>query len=142
MGERYFLNTDKQLCNFIDLVKERRKEDSVIVQFVTERTEQQNKLFHAILRSVSKQKKDETPHELKRMVKLHFGVPLLRNHSEEFKHRYDETVKTLSYEQKLVAMDLLPVTSELTPEDFTNLINETVRFFTQEGYDLAEFHNL
>ena len=54
----------------------------------------------------------ETPDEVQRRWKLHHGVPILREDSEEFRQFYDRSLKRLPYELKLEAMRFVPVTSE------------------------------
>lgn len=55
----------------------------------------------------------ETPDEVQRRWKLHHGVPILREDSEEFRQFYDRALKGLNYELKLEAMRFVPVTSEM-----------------------------
>lgn len=55
----------------------------------------------------------ETPDEVQRRWKLHHGVPILREDSEEFRQFYDRALKSLPYELKLEAMRFVPVTSEM-----------------------------
>lgn len=54
----------------------------------------------------------ETPDEVQRRWKLHHGVPILREDSEDFRQFYDRSLKRLPYELKLEAMRFVPVTSE------------------------------
>jgi len=50
--------------------------------------------------------------------KLHHGVPILRAEDSDFRETYDAAIKGLTYEQKLVTMKLLPVTSLMTSAQF------------------------
>jgi len=138
MSDRWFLNTYEQLDNFTGYVKQRIADGSkTTVEFVsTERTTDQNALLHAILRDVFKQKGDESFQEIKRYVKLHFAVPMLRSRDEEFRAIYDTAIKNnLSYEQKLEAMDFLSVTSRLNKDEMSGLIDEVQRHYAEQGYN-------
>ncbi len=56
--------------------------------------------------------------------KLHYGVPILRAESPEFRELYDRAIlKTLSYEEKLKAMRILPVTSLMTKDQMCMYLN-------------------
>ena len=75
----------------------------------------QNAISHAWYEQVARELREDDPRGVKRYCKLHFGVPILRAEDAEFRESYDGSIlRTLSYEQKLVAMDLLPVTSIMT----------------------------
>jgi hypothetical protein len=63
--------------------------------------------------SQASQQLGETPDEVQRRWKLHHGVPILREDSEEFRQFYDRALKPLSYTLKLEAMRFVPVTSEM-----------------------------
>jgi hypothetical protein len=112
---------------------------TVTVEFVKPmRTDGQNNLLHQIIRDVAKQKQDENINEVKRFVKLHFGVPELRASDEKFRKRYDEAIRnTLTYEQKLAAMDVLPVTRDMDTEQLSRVIDAAISHYTQEGFDLT-----
>jgi hypothetical protein len=45
----------------------------------------------------------------RRYCKLHFGVPIMRAESEDFRRKYDKVVKPHDYETKLEIMDILTV---------------------------------
>jgi hypothetical protein len=63
---------------------------------------------------VARELREDDERGVKRFCKLHFGVPILRAEDDEFREAYDGSIlRVLSYEQKLVAMDMLPVTSRM-----------------------------
>jgi hypothetical protein len=139
MGERWFLNNDERIDGFIRYVRGKASAgEPVTVEFVRPgRNPDQNALLHTILREVSRQKGDETAEELKRYVKLVFGVPELRATDAPFRKMYDESIKPhLTYENKLEAMDILPVTSRMDTEQFSRLIDSVVRHYSSEGYTI------
>lgn len=145
MPERWFLDTDEKIEHFLAHVRERRSEGRpCTVQFLkSDRSTEQNALFHAILRAVYEQKRDESLDEIKRFCKLRFGVPILRSTDPQFRHLYDEAVKNnLSYEQKLEAMDILPVTSRMNTEQMTEMIESTAQYWVENGFDLSGVRDL
>lgn len=75
----------------------------------------QNAISHAWYAQVARELREDDERGVKRFCKLHFGVPILRAEDEEFREVYDSTLKAwLTYEQKLQAMDILPVTSSMS----------------------------
>ena len=77
------------------------------------RSQEQNRLSHAWYAQVAATLREDTAAGVKGYCKLHFGVPILREDTD-FSEVYDATIKTLSYEQKILIMshpDLFPVTS-------------------------------
>jgi len=88
---------------------------SFVVKFGKKRSLDQNAISHAWYEQVARELREDDARGVKRYCKLHFGVGLLRAEDAEFREAYDATIKnTLTYEQKLVAMDVLPVTSRMT----------------------------
>lgn len=145
MAKRWSLKTTDNIREFVNHIQDRHhRGESVTVEFVEhDRSTNQNSLFHQMLRVVAEQKGDETVDELKRFCKLRFGVPLLRAVDPSFCAIYDTAIKhSLTYEQKLEAMDLLPVTSRMDRATFSIFLDSVARFWTEQGYDLTEFKQL
>ena len=74
---------------------------------------------------------------MRNYIKLHFGVPILRASNDKFRERYDRIVKPHSYETKIEMMELLDVTSELSKQQFSSLLDQVIDHYTAEGYRLA-----
>ena len=74
----------------------------------------QNAIGHAWYQQLARELREYDAAAWKRFCKLHFGVPILRAEDEEFKRHYDFVFKALTYEQKIEAMEHLPVTSLMT----------------------------
>jgi len=139
MPERWNVSNPDQLKRLNEHLAAKLDEGkSTLLEFVdNERNSDQNSLFHAILREVAKQKGDESVGDIKRYVKLTMGVPILRASDAKFRELYDDTIKgSLSYEQKLEAMDILPVTSRMGKKDFATLIDDVIQHYTQQGYHI------
>ncbi|WP_017907431.1 hypothetical protein [Xanthomonas sp. SHU 199] len=65
--------------------------------------------------------------------KLHHGVPILRAEDAEYRTFYDGAIKGLSYEQKLVAMKFLPVTSLMTAEQLSKYLEAVQSDYASRG---------
>lgn len=140
MAEKWTIKYEHQLTSFCDHARaEMRDGRAVHLQFIKpHRTEGQNALLHQIIRDVARQQGQESVGEVKRFVKLFFGVPELRASDESFRARYDSVIKdVLSYEQKLEAMDLLPVTSTMNTEQLGRVIDAAIAYYSQKGVDLS-----
>ena len=80
-------------------------------QVQEKRSLSQNDMIYALYKQISEQCEDQSIREIRHECKLRFGVPILRAGNEKFKAMYDKAIKeTLTYEEKLEAMEFLPVT--------------------------------
>lgn len=82
-----------------------------------DRTPEQNRLQRLWCNEASEQLQDDTAEGYRAYCKLHFGIPILRNESEEFCAVYDRIVRPLAYEDKLALMAVpidFPVTRLMT----------------------------
>jgi hypothetical protein len=112
------INSETALQTFIGDLRETWKARKFLtVNIVTgkKRSGKQNNISHAWYEQIARELREDTPRGVKRFCKLHFGVPILRAGDDEFRECYDASIlRTLTYEQKLVAMDVWPVTSRMT----------------------------
>lgn len=74
----------------------------------------QNSISHEWYSQVSRELREDTPLSVKCFCKLTMGVPIMRAEDEEFRKLYDLVIRPLSYEKKLEAMKVWPVTSLMT----------------------------
>lgn len=92
----------------------------------SKRSLKQNGQSHVWYEQVSRELREDTPAGVKRFCKPHFGVPILRMESDEFRASYDAVFRNpanpMTYEQKLQAMDILPVTSLMTSDQKTRYL--------------------
>ena len=94
-------------------------------------------MLHELIHEIAMQKDDETAVDIKRHIKLHLGVPILRASNPEFGEKYDKVIKdSLTYEQKLLAMDLLPVTSMMDRDQFSKLLDAVIAHYQAQGVEL------
>lgn len=98
----------------------------------------QNALSHAWYNEIARQVAD-TPENVKCECKLRFGVPILRAEDDDFREMYDTAIKHhLTYEQKLVAMRYLPVTSNMTKAQLSRYLEHIQMSYAQQGV-IVEF---
>lgn len=109
-----------------------------VVEFVPEsRSLDQNSLIYALYQQIAAQQPESSIVDIRREAKLHYGVPILRAHSEEFRYVYDKAIKPLDYEFKLRAMDWLPVTSKMSKAQGSEFIDTVIREYSQQGLCLV-----
>lgn len=86
------------------------------------RTLPQNSLIYGLYGQISREGGQESIPEVRRRLKLHHGVPILRAEDPEFREAYDAVLKPLTYEQKLKAMDFWPVTSRMNTSQLSQYV--------------------
>ena len=60
--------------------------------------------------------------EVKAVCKLHFGVPILRADSMEFRELYDRTIKPLKYPLKLALIQHIGITSAMNTDQMARFL--------------------
>lgn len=114
---------------------------SVDVKPAKGRSLQQNRLQHLWHREAAEQLKDETAEEKRAYCKLHFGIPILRAESEEFRDTYDRIIRPLSYENKLALMAApidFPCTRLMTVKQKTQFLDAVFGHYTALGVELTQ----
>lgn len=101
------------------------------------RTASQNALIYAAYGQVSREIGEQSVAEVRRESKLILGVPILRAEDEEFRVAYDATIKTLTYPQKLQAMDYWPVTSRMNTDQLTRYYAAMQKQYSRVHWDVA-----
>jgi hypothetical protein len=116
----------------------------VIREVSTDRTTQQNRLQYRWFADGERQS-DQKAWEIRAYCKLHFGVPILRRDSEEYREKYDRLIRPMSYEQKLELMVEpfdFPVTSAMTVKQHMEFLDAVQLHLSGLGVQLtnpAEF---
>ena len=110
-----------------------------LFQLVPEkRSLSQNAISHAIYTQIAGQLEDQSVQEVRAECKLHFGVPILRGNNEKFRAMYDKAIReTLTYEEKLAAMEFLPVTSLMDKAQFSEYLDTVIRAYSQQGISIT-----
>jgi len=117
----------------IDAEYRKHKFLQVNVRAGTKRSISANALSHAWYNEIAVQMAD-TPESVKCECKLRFGVPILRAEDPDFREMYDTAIKNhLSYEQKLVAMRYLPVTSNMSKPQLSRYLEHMQMSYAQQG---------
>ena len=110
-----------------------------VVQVVgPKRSRDQNDLSHALYAQIAGQLDDQTVQEVRAECKLRFGIPILRAGNPDFKRMYDKAIKvTLDYEEKLAAMEFLPVTSLMDKAQFSEYLDTVIREYSKQGVSIV-----
>lgn len=84
---------------------------------------------------------DQSAEDYQAFCKLHFGIPILRRDSEQYREAYDRIIKPLPYEQKLELMKApfeWPVTRAMTKKQLTEHLDQVWQHFTSLGFQLTD----
>jgi hypothetical protein len=102
-----------------------------------DRSLDQNALSHTWYAQIARELKEDDALGWKCFCKLHFGIPILRAEDAEFRKFYDNAIRSsLSYEQKLIAMQFLSVTSEMTKPQLSAYLEAMQAHFRTMGVQL------
>lgn len=105
------------------------------------RTAKQNRLNRQWMQEIATQLTDHTVEEWRGYCKLHFGVPILREEDHEFRERYDQIIKPMPYEHKLLAMQEpldFPITRLMKVRQQTAYLDAIHRHFSGHGVMLSD----
>lgn len=97
----------------------------------------QNDLQFLWANETAQQRGDCTFNEVRWDWKLRHGVPILRRDNPDFRAFYDAHLKHLSFEQKLVAMQFIPVTSEMGVRQMSEYLDTVLRECAEQGLVLT-----
>lgn len=84
---------------------------------------------------------DQKSWEYRAYCKLHFGVPILRRDSPEYREKYDRIIRPMPYEQKLELMVEpfdFPVTSAMNIAQHGAFLDEVKRHLEGLGFKLTD----
>ena len=132
----YTINSDTSLQNFIGEIRETYEKFKFLranVKTGKDRSLPQNAITHAWYEQLARELREDDAIGWKCYCKLHHGVPILRAEDEEFRDVYDQVIKGLSYEQKLIAMRSWPVTSLMTKEQLSKYATAVQADFLNRG---------
>jgi hypothetical protein len=93
----------------------------------------QNAISHAWYAQMAREDRQDDELGHKAYCKLHHGVPILRADDEIFRAFYDAGLKGLTYEQKLLAMRYLPVTSNMTKPQLSKYLEAVQADYGNRG---------
>jgi hypothetical protein len=124
----------------VKLIKEQPTPFTVTIARGKRRSSRQNRLNRLWASEISDQLGDQTPEDVRALLKLQFGVPILRAENEAFCEAYDAYVKPLPYATKLALMREpldFPVTRLMKTDQEHRYLNEIYCFFTEKGVVLT-----
>ena len=131
------VTNDHNLQVALGRIRESFKRDGgylrITVREGKDRTHLQNALSHAWYEQLSRELPEDTAEGWKCFCKLHCGVPILRRDDEDFRASYDASLKGMSYESKLKAMRILPVTSLMTTRQLGEYLEDVRNVFAARG---------
>ncbi len=133
--------TPKELDTLVSYLRNAPMPFTVSVAKGKIRTDKQNRLQRKWLIEIAEQLGDRTTEQVRGEIKLHIGVPILRNENAKFAEKYDSMIKPLPYEIKL-AMMIEPfdfaVTRNMTTKQKAHFLDETVRYWAERGIVLTD----
>jgi hypothetical protein len=133
------INSDNSLQDAIGILRElfvRHRYLKVSVKIGKDRSLDQNALSFVWYEQLGQELKEESVSGWRSYCKLHHGVGILRSEDEQFRLFYDSSIKNLTYEQKLKAMEFVPVTSLMTKKQLSAYLEAVQADFAKRGVQL------
>jgi hypothetical protein len=135
----FVVNSEPALQAFIGDVRElwrNAKWLQIAVKVGTKRSLDQNALVHVWYQQMAREDRQEDERGHTRYCKLHHGVPILRSEDAEFRSFYDKALMGLTYEDKLGAMDYMPVTRLMTKAQLNRYLQDVRDDYMRRGVHL------
>jgi hypothetical protein len=137
------VNSEDALSRFIGQIRKEWKEHKFLrVKWRAgkDRSLDQNAISHVWYAQIVRELNEDDELGVKRWCKLHFGVPILRAEDADFRKFYDTAIKPhLDYEQKLQAMDHIPVTSLMTKAQLSKYLKAMQDHYRDQRCVYLEF---
>ncbi|AZV93571.1 hypothetical protein CBF45_07445 [Bordetella sp. J329] len=134
------VNSAESLQRFIGSVRqqfEANKYLRISVKTGKARTLPQNDITHVWYEQIARELPDDDTLGWRCYCKLHHGVPILRAEDAEFREMYDSIIKGRSYEEKLLMMKYLPVTSLMSRKQLSAYAEAVQADFLARGVILS-----
>jgi hypothetical protein len=135
-----FIEDHYQRSMLVKLIGEQKMPFTVTIAQGKRRSTRQNRLNRLWAGEISDQLGDESMEYYRGLMKLEFGVPILREVNEAFAEAYDAHIKPLPYETKLALMCEpldFPVTRLMRTADEHRYLDDIYRTFTERGVVLT-----
>jgi hypothetical protein len=135
------IKSQADLESLIVLLGQRKRPFTVSIAQGKGRSSEQNRLQRRWMTEAAEQLGTDTAEGFRAYCKLHFGVPILRNESEEFAAEYDAVVRPLPYETKLRLMAVpfdFNVTRQMTTAQKTKYLDAVAAHFAGLGVVLTQ----
>lgn len=99
-----------------------------------ERTIPQNSMFYALYGQIAGQLDDMTAGEIRAHCKLNYGVPILCAYDPQFREMWVGRIQgSMPYEQQLVLVTFLDVTSKFDKSQGSEYIDEIIKAYSMQG---------
>ena len=133
---RLIANSQESLQRALGDIREewaRHKYLRIDVKAGRSRTIDQNSLTHAWYEQLSRELREDDARGWKRYCKLTHGVPILLAEDADFRNALGSSFTAMSYEQRLQAMDFVPVTSIMTRNQLGRYADSVSAEFAKRG---------
>jgi len=131
-----YVNSEPTLSKLIGDLRELWREHKFLrisIKAGKDRSLDQNAILHAWINQIATELREQTAAEVKAECKLTIGVPILRAEDEEFRQFYDKSIKLMTYEDKLLAMSFVPVTSLMTVKQLSQFLTGMQETYQKRG---------
>lgn len=132
----YVVTTEIALQSLIGDLRQAYQRDRFLrvrVRAGKARSLDQNAISHAWYEQMAREDRQYDALGHKCYCKLHHAVPIMRAEEADFREAYDAAIKGLSYEQKLLVMRLLPVTSLMTKDQLSRYLEAVQADYGSRG---------
>ena len=133
------INSESSLQTCIGLLREMFRTDhyvKVTAKPGNPRSLSQNDISHAWYEQIASELREDDALGWKCYAKLHHGIPILRAEDADFREAYDQVIKPLPYEKKLIAMRHWPVTSLMNKTQLSKYLEAVQEDFKAKGVRL------
>ena len=139
-GQRYHLHDKHQLDNFNEWVRAQwvTGNKPTVQMMGEERTMSQNAMWNALYGQIAGQMEDKSVIEVRRECKLHYGIGILKAGDPAFSDWYDTAIKGLTYEDKLLLMTYMDVTSLFNKKQGTEYLDTIIAEYGRQGISLID----
>lgn len=137
---RRTLHTIRDVDAFATILRGRKLPVTVTVESGKRRSIEQNKLQRLWCGEAAEQLGDRTAEDVRAWGKLHHGVPIMRAENDDFRAKYDKTIRPLPYETKIELMAepfSFPVTSLMNVSQKTRYLDAIHRALSEMGVVLT-----
>ena len=110
-----------------------------VEELAESKTEAQNNAQHEWYSLAASQLQDSTAEWYRGYCKLHFGVPILRSASPEYRVAYDRVIRPLPYEHKIIMMMApidFPVTRGMNKKQLSEYLDAVYQHLRGLGVNL------
>jgi hypothetical protein len=130
------VNSDTALQEIIGEIREkydRFRYLRVTIKTGKDRSIKQNNVTHRWYEQIARELREDDVIGWRCYCKLHHAVGIMRAEDEEFRTNYDAVVRPMKYEDKLLIMRFMPVTSLMTKDQLTRYAEQVQADFRKRG---------